>query len=261
MTKTCFVIQPFDKDKFDKRYNDVFEPAIKNAGYNSYRVDKDNSVVVPIDQIEKGINESNICFAEISTDNPNVWYELGYAFACGKNVIMVCSEERIGKFPFDIQHRFVITYKTGSLSDFNELSEKITTKIKAIEHKNKTVETLSQIPMQEVKGLKSHEIALLILVMENTVSREDYASVYFLKNQMNSSGYRNLATSVGMRTLEKMQLLETFMKTDDWNNGEEFAACKLTELGENWILDNQDKLEFKIVAPLNSETTNDELPF
>lgn len=154
----------------------------------------------------------------------------------------------------------MITYKTGSLSDFNDLSDKITSKIKAIEHKNKTVETLSQIPMQEVKGLRPHEIALLILLMENTVSQEDFISVYSLKSQMNKSGYTDIATSVGVRSLEKEKLVETFIKEDDWNNGQEFIACKLTEIGENWVLDNQDKLEFKIETPLNSQIDND-LPF
>ena len=48
------------------------------------------------------------------------------------------------------------------------------------EHKNKTVETLQQIPVQETKGLKSHEIALLILLMENTISKDDYISIYSL---------------------------------------------------------------------------------
>ena len=261
--KTCFVIQPFDKDKFDKRFNDIFEPAIRNAGYTSYRVDKDNSVLIPIDEIEKGIKDSSICFAEISTDNPNVWYELGYAFACGKNVIMVCSDERIGKFPFDIQHRFIITYRTGSTSDFNELADKITTKIRAIEHKNKTVETLSNIPVQEIKGLKSHEIALLILLMENTISKEDFVSVYTLKSEMNKSGYTDVATSVAIRTLEKANLIKTFMQNDDWNNGHDYIACKLTDIGEDWILENQDKLEFKLDPSTleKDEIIDDELPF
>jgi hypothetical protein len=258
--KTCFVIQPFDKDKFDKRYNDIFEPAINKAGYQSYRVDKDNSVTIPIEDIEKNIRESDICFAEISTDNPNVWYELGYAFACKKNVIIVCSEERTNKFPFDIQHRFIITYKTGSLSDFNDLSQKITNKIIATEHKNKTVETLQQIPVQETKGLKSHEIALLILLMENTISKDDYISIYTLKSQMNKSGYTDVATNVGIRILEKIKLIETFMQQDNWNNGQEFIACKLTENGENWVLENQDKLEFRFDASIDENEEND-LPF
>lgn len=259
--KTCFVIQPFDGDKFDKRFTDIFEPAIKESGYQAYRVDQDHSVTIPIEDIENKIRESEFCFAEISTDNPNVWYELGYAFACGKNIIMVCSEERSGKFPFDIQHRFIITYKTGSSSDFEDLSTRITSKIKATEHKNKTVEILQQIPIQETKGLKSHEIALLILLMENTISKDDYVSIYTLKLQMNKSGYTDVATSVGIRTLEKMKLLETFMQQDDLNNYQDFIACKLTENGENWVLDNQDKLEFRL-DPFSFDNDKDyELPF
>src|SRR4029077_17922896 len=70
----CFVIQPFDNGIFDKRYEDIFEPAIKSAGFEAYRIDRDPSVRIPIEEIEKGISESAFCFAEITTDNPNVWY-------------------------------------------------------------------------------------------------------------------------------------------------------------------------------------------
>ena len=34
----CFVIQPFDGGTFDKRYEDIIAPAIKEAGLESYRV-------------------------------------------------------------------------------------------------------------------------------------------------------------------------------------------------------------------------------
>ncbi|MBU0719064.1 MAG: hypothetical protein KJ749_12505 [Planctomycetes bacterium] len=41
----CFVIQPFDDGgEFDKRYEDVFLPAIRDAGLEPYRVDRDPSV-------------------------------------------------------------------------------------------------------------------------------------------------------------------------------------------------------------------------
>ncbi len=92
------------------------------------------------------IAESAFCFAEITTDNPNVWYELGYAFACEKDVVMVCSDERqAGKFPFDIQHRHIITYKTSSTSDFNALADTITRKIKALQWKT---QFLKKTPFQ-----------------------------------------------------------------------------------------------------------------
>lgn len=72
----CFVIQPFDNATFDKRYVDIFDPSIRKAEFEPYRVDKDLSVRIAIDEIEQGISESSICFAEISTNNPNVWYDL-----------------------------------------------------------------------------------------------------------------------------------------------------------------------------------------
>ena len=241
----CFVIQPFDNDKFDKRFVDIFEPAIKKAEFEPYRIDKDLSVRIPIDEIEKGIAECKICFAEITNDNPNVWYELGYAVACNKDVVMVCSDERIGKFPFDIQHRHIITYKTSSTSDFVTLEDTITRKIKAFQQKSNTIKQLSVTPVVETEGLKSHEIALLILMMENQVSSEDSSAVYTLKNEMSKAGYTDIATSVGIRTLTKLGMIETYKDIDNWNNGQEFIACKLLEKGENWILNNQDQLEFR----------------
>lgn len=256
--ENCFVIQPFDNDKYDKRYVDIFEPAIMNAGLQAYRIDKDLSVRIPIDEIEKGISESSICFAEITTDNPNVWYELGYAFACDKDVVMVCSDERQGKFPFDIQHRHVISYKTGSTSDFSSLEETITRKIKAIQQKANTVKNLNVTPVVETRGLKSHEIALLILIMENQLAKEDSTSIYILKNEMGKAGYTNIATSVAIRSLTKLQMIETFKAVDDLVQ-EEYIACKATSKGEEWILDNQDKLQFRKQSKI--EPVEDKLPF
>lgn len=257
----CFVIQPFDNDKFDKRFVDIFEPAITKADLQPYRIDKDLSVRIPIDEIEKGISESPICFAEITTDNPNVWYELGYAFACEKDVVMVCSDERQGKFPFDIQHRHVITYKTSSKSDFETLEDTITRKIRAFRQKIKTVKTLQNTPVVEKEGLKSHEIALLILIMENQISTEDSTSIYGLKNEMNKSGYTDIATSVGIRTLSKTGLIQTFKEVDNYNNGQEYIACRLTEKGESWILSNQDQLQFRQTDSVKLVKEGDDLPF
>ena len=107
---SCFVIQPFDRARYDKRFDDIFAPAIKAAGLEPYRVDKDPGVNIPIDDVERGIRDAAVCFAEISTDNPNVWIELGYAIAARKSVVLICSDERKTDFPFDVRHRNIITY-------------------------------------------------------------------------------------------------------------------------------------------------------
>lgn len=130
MDQKCFVIQPFDSSKFDLRYREILKPAIEKAGLMPYRVDEDYGVRIPVESIENGIRLSSICLAEISTDNPNVWYELGYAIAYKKDVIMICSSQR-KKFPFDVQHRSIIRYKTDSPSDIERLSKEITDKIKS----------------------------------------------------------------------------------------------------------------------------------
>jgi len=81
---SCFVIQPFDGGRFDKRYTDVFKPAIEAAGLDLYRVDRDPSVSIPVNNIEQGIRGAAVYLADITLDNPNVWFELGYALATEK---------------------------------------------------------------------------------------------------------------------------------------------------------------------------------
>lgn len=130
MKNQCFVIQPFDSSKYDQRYQEILKPAIEKAGLIPYRVDEDYEVRIPVQSIEKGIRMSALCLAEISTDNPNVWFELGYAIACKKDVIMICSSQR-KKFPFDVRHRSIITYKTDSIGDIERLSKEITDTIKS----------------------------------------------------------------------------------------------------------------------------------
>ena len=149
----CFVIQPFDRDKFDRRYDETFKPAIEETGYEAYRVDEDPGVEIPIEQIEKGIREAAVCFAEITTDKPNVWYELGYAFASRKPVVMVCERNVRPKFPFDVQHRNITLYDTGSPSDYETLKVNIIARLKAI---NKAQLAISELTKEDQK----HELDL-----------------------------------------------------------------------------------------------------
>ena len=103
MNQECFVIQPISDTKFTKRYDDIYKPAIEATGLNAYRVDLDPTVKIPIEEIESRIKNSVICFADISTDNPNVWYELGYAFASGKDVVMIFLLIFVIKISLDIK--------------------------------------------------------------------------------------------------------------------------------------------------------------
>jgi hypothetical protein len=94
----CFVAQPFDNGEFDKRFAQVYDPAIKAANLEPYRVDRDPKASVVIDTIVSEIRSCSAFFVDVSTDNPNVWFELGLAIAYQQEVCIVCVERR-ERFP------------------------------------------------------------------------------------------------------------------------------------------------------------------
>jgi len=259
----CFIIQPFDKSVYDKRYHDTFKPAILEASLEPYRVDEDPSIQVPINDIERGIRESVICFAEITTDNPNVWYELGFAYACGKKVVMVCSDKREGKYPFDIKHRHIIDYKTDSSSDFTNLSNKITQKAKAFIEKSDVIERLSASPLLETEGLEAYEMALIALVMQSQFLPDDSVSINELIREMEQVGYNQAATSFSVKKLVSKKMLEVFKaENTSWGNQtEKYTACRLTPTGEGWVLSHEKQLQFKHTAKSLNHNFDDDVPF
>ena len=93
--KTCFVIMPFsDPDGYEcghfrNIYEYTFAPAIRAAGYEPLRID-DNIVSSLIHG--KMMNElinAPMVLCDLSTNNPNVLYELGIRHAFDKPVVLV----------------------------------------------------------------------------------------------------------------------------------------------------------------------------
>jgi len=258
---TCFVIQPFDGGAFDKRYEDVFVPAIKSTGLEPYRVDRDPSVMIPIDEIERGIHNAEACLADISTPNPNVWFELGYAIAAGKPVILVCAFESNKRFPFDIQHRTVITYRTESARDFEELKGHITIRLQAALSKDNRLERLAEASVvADIAGLNQMEMVALVSVAENADGPEDSVSTWSIRNDMERSGYRQLAVRLALTTLLRKGMIEASRDCDQ--NGNDFTVYRVTDCGIEWLLENQDLLVLKQQKVSSPELLeSDEVPF
>lgn len=156
MEEYCFVIQPYDRGDFDHRFDDIVKPVIEACGLEAYRVDRDPYVEIAVSVIEERIRDAALVIAEISVDNPNVWFELGYAMALNKPIIMMCDDAyRNGKFPFDISHRNVLVYRTGSLRDFDVFKESLKTRIFAKLKGIHRIENNSKITPEEELILKA----------------------------------------------------------------------------------------------------------
>ena len=205
--KFCFVIQPISDKKYDKRFVDIYEPAISNANIKAYRVDKDSTVQDIIQSIERKIDAATICFADISIDNPNVWYELGYATAKGKDIVIVCDENRNGKYPFDISHKNIIQYKSDSPSDFTELSKKITERINTYLRNQERNYKIIDSPLKECDGLQSYEISLLGVIVGEQLSDDVNVSLYLLKDRMLQIGFNETAVGIGIMSLGKNRII------------------------------------------------------
>jgi nucleoside 2-deoxyribosyltransferase len=262
---TCFVIQPFDKGgPYDKRYRDVLKPAIKDAGLDAYRVDEDPGTTVLIDDIEKGIRESEICLADITANNPNIWYEVGFAIANGKPVVLICADPRPQPFPFDVRHRHIVNYKLHSMSDFEALKSEVTDRLKAQAKKAEALQTVATMSeMQTTEGLSAHEIAVMVAIMSERSSPEDGLTPYVIRNRMKNSGYTPIAAGLALESLFRKGMIEYFQAESEGFDGP-FTSTRLTEKGIGWLLANQDRFYMRRnekKAPSPSEITDEDIPF
>lgn len=107
-TDSCFVVMPFALPLGD-HYRLIYEPAISKAGLRPMRADDDIFATGKIiDQVWAGIGSAKVLVAELTSRNPNVFYELGLAHALQKPVVLVSATEE--DVPFDVRHIRVIYY-------------------------------------------------------------------------------------------------------------------------------------------------------
>jgi hypothetical protein len=255
----CFVIQPFDRGKFDKRFDDVFVPAIKEAGLEPYRVDRDPGVTIPIEEIAAEISAADACLCDITSDNPNVWFELGYAIASQREVVLICSDERATSFPFDVQHRAIIKYSTESTSDFARLKTQVSTRLGAIMKKRTTLGQVATITsVAKLEGLDQFEIAALVAVAQGIDHPEDGVSAYMVRQDMENAGFTKLAATLGLRSLLDKGFLTT-TKLRDYD-GDPYTAYQPSTEGVKWLFANKERLTLRIDSA-QPPATDDDIPF
>lgn len=256
------VFQPFDKNVFDKRFEDVLTPAIEAVGMEPYRVDRDLGSTIPVDTLHHEIRSAAICIADITTRNPNVMYELGFAIAANKDVVII-SAPSIEKYPFDIQHRGIIAYEVGSPSDFKNLEQLIKAKLSAIlDRQEKTTNIAELSPVKSNDGLQAHELTALALLMANSNSVGDYLAANWIKEEMRKAGYTEVGARLALARLVKLGYATSDVERDYDNDP--FVVYRTTEKGEDWLLENQSLLELRTPKKLHQfdeEIREEDIPF
>lgn len=112
MKSTAFVIMEFS-EKFNSIYMKVIRPACEKQDISCIRIDEVYSPGKITSDILEAIKEVDIIIAEITPNNANVFFELGYAFAFDKPIIPLVNGSERDKLPFDISDIRTIFYENS----------------------------------------------------------------------------------------------------------------------------------------------------
>lgn len=108
-----------------KKYDDLIKEALLKAD-PELEITRADDVAVPgtiSTDIITRIMHSDVVVADISYDNPNVFYELGLRHAARPGTIII-KDKSTGDTPFDISHLRHISYE-DTASGLRELSERL----------------------------------------------------------------------------------------------------------------------------------------
>ncbi|WP_147456082.1 hypothetical protein [Leptospira stimsonii] len=116
-----FVLMPFD-EKFNDLYFLGIKETLEKKDYICERVDEQHFTDLIVERIHNQIKTADLIVGITTSRNPNVFYEIGYAHAIGKKVILISDDAK--SIPFDLNQYPHIIYK-----DLKELKEKLEGKI------------------------------------------------------------------------------------------------------------------------------------
>lgn len=105
----AFVAMPFGIKRgpdgtdidFDRIYNDLLKPAIEAAGLEIFRADEERSAGDIKTDMFQELLIADLVVADLTLDNPNVWYELGVRHALRARGVVLVQGPRSTQ-PFDI---------------------------------------------------------------------------------------------------------------------------------------------------------------
>jgi O-acetyl-ADP-ribose deacetylase (regulator of RNase III) len=130
--KKCFVIMPFGEKPdvggqpldFDKVYKYLIKPPISAMGIECLRCDEIGKPGRIHAEMIEHIYEDDIAVVDITTLNPNVFYELGVRHALRASVTVLIRKKDT-KLPFNIQDLNAIDYDPEDMESVEETKTKI----------------------------------------------------------------------------------------------------------------------------------------
>jgi len=125
----AFVVMKFDDQELEDAYELAIEPAINAAGLKTVRVDKVSIEGTITDEIVRLIKMCSLVVADLTGERPNCYYEVGFAHALGRPMIL--SIKKGEKIHFDLVTRQFLIW-----NNIRELKNELELRIKRILRKD-----------------------------------------------------------------------------------------------------------------------------
>ena len=148
----CFDLMPFDP-KYREVYAEVYKPVCAENDLDCWRVDEVARPGSITRDIVEGIIDAEVVIADLTGQNPNVFYELGIAHSVGNKTIMTA--QAIADVPFDIRSYRVLIYQQnimGSRKLADDLDKAIKELLAALDRTSNPVQ--EAVSSRSSMGLK-----------------------------------------------------------------------------------------------------------
>jgi len=167
----AYILMPFDNS-----FNDIYKFGIKEItkklSITAERLDEQIFANDMLDRIYTEIDKADFIIADMSTRNPNVFYEVGYADAKKKLVILLTNNT--DDIPFDFLHRPHIIY-----SNIEQLRDELYKKCEWV---------LNELEMQ-----KKEPLLPSINILSSDIERNSYSDTRKIKIRLEIHNRTDLA--------------------------------------------------------------------
>jgi hypothetical protein len=114
-----FVAMPFDKKMYDVFHYGI-RGAVNNAGYLCERADEAHFTGDVMERVKMRIRQADLVLADLTQANANVYLEVGYAWGCGKQTILLVQDAN--ELKFDVKAQRCLVY--SGIKELEELLQK-----------------------------------------------------------------------------------------------------------------------------------------
>lgn len=206
--KKCFIVCPIGNEESETRkrsdslFKHVIAPVCNECGFEPTRIDKENTNGPITDDIFKHLQNDDLVIADLTENNPNAFYEMGYRLALGKPSIHLMMKD--SPIPFDVSTIRSFTYDLTDLDSVEEIKTRLTQTIKSIQFdSSQSVDKATATGVNMVNAQILQEIYKIqdsIAKLETSISSKDSTAFSVLADKLANANTKS-TDAVIMETL------------------------------------------------------------